>query len=416
MLASEPIMPRATDACLATMLASCIPDGVAATETRGDGAVSTPEPPLVPTTGAGEDGPKLDLGVLDLGGPDCGLNNGDLGLSYIWIANSTEGTISKIDTLALQERGRYIVRPDAAGNPSRTSVNLAGDVAVANRNGGITKIHALAERCAESNGTPGIQTAEGPEFLPWGVEECVAWHTPMDYASQRPVAWTQGTFAPETCSFRGQKLWTAGLNTPGTIDILRLDGDTGAVEAIVTVSGVHLDKYGIYGAAVDAHGNFWGAQVGQAQLHFVDFETLEHRSWDLEVGAYGITVDSKGYVWTCSGNASRFDPATETWQRVLAGEYGGCMEDGAGTLYKATPGGIVALDTTTLEIKATYALPQHVHGISVDFHGYIWGVTQGTDAYRLDPKDGSFQTLTGLVGAYTYSDMTGFALSTVGVP
>ena len=139
-------------------------------------------------------------------------------------------------------------------------------------------------------------------------------------------------------------------------------------------------------------------------------------SWRLEVGAYGITVDSQGYVWTCSGNASRFDPATETWQRVLAGEYGGCMEDGHGTLYKATPGGIVAIDTTTLAIKHTYALPQHIHGISVDFYGYVWGVSQGSEAYRLDPADGSFETIGGLVGAYTYSDMTGFALSSVGVP
>lgn len=402
--------------CLAAFLAGCGPDDAVGTETQGGGALSATDATTAPTSGATESGPRLDLGALDLGSPDCGLNNGDLGLSYIWIANSTEGTVSKIDTMTLQERGRYVVRPDAAGNPSRTSVDLSGDVAVANRNGGVTKVYALPERCAESNGTPGIQTAKGPEFLPWGEEECVAWYTPMDYVSQRPVAWTRGTFDARTCSFRGQKLWTAGMNIPGTIDIIRLDGDTGAIEALITIPDAYVDSYGIYGAAVDARGNFWGSQVGQAKLHFVDFETLEHRSWDLEVGAYGITVDSKGYVWTCAGNASRFDPQTETWQRVLAGEYGGCMEDGAGTLYKATPGGIVAIDTATLAVKATYALPQHVHGISVDFYGYVWGVSQGTDAYRLDPADGSFQTVTGLVGAYTYSDMTGFALSTVGVP
>jgi streptogramin lyase len=41
-----------------------------------------------------------------------------------------------------------------------------------------------------------------------------------------------------------------------------------------------------------------------------------------------MTVDSKGYVWTCSSNASRFDPMTETWQVVPVGGSGGCMEDG----------------------------------------------------------------------------------------
>ncbi len=397
-------------------LASCEAADEAATATLETSTSTSPSTDTitVPTTG---DSPKFDLGVFDLGPDGCGgLGNGDLGLSSIWIANSTEGTISKIDTQALKERGRYVVRPDAAGNPSRTSVNLSGDVAVANRNGGITKVYALNERCADSNGQPGLQTSDGPEFLPWGVEECIAWHTPMDYVSQRPVAWTQGTLDPVTCTFSQPKLWTAGMNKPGTVDILRLDGDTGLVEVLVTIDDAYVDNFGIYGAAVDAHGNFWGSQVGQAKLHFIDHETLEHRSWDLEVGAYGITVDANGYVWTCSGNASRFDPATETWDRVLAGEYGGCMVDGTNTLYKSTPGGIVAIDTETLEIRATYALPQHIHGISIDFYGYVWGVTQGTDAYRLDPDTGKYATVTGLVGAYTYSDMTGFALSRLGVP
>ncbi|PCC75481.1 hypothetical protein SAMN02745121_00021 [Nannocystis exedens] len=405
-------MRRELAAC--GLLLGCGADDVQ--DVGSDGRTSSTAASEVGITVLPTDGARFDLGMLDVGAVDCGLHNGDLGLSFIWIANSTQGTVSKIDTVSLAERGRYVVRPDAAGNPSRTSVNLSGDVAVANRNGGITKIYALPERCADSNGTPGIQTADGSEFLAWGVEECIAWYTPMTYVSQRPVAWTQGVFDPEACSFREQKLWTAGMNTPGTVDILRLDGDTGAIEAKVTIDDAYVDHYGIYGGAVDARGNFWGSQVGQAKLHFVDYETLEHKSWDLEVGAYGITVDSQGYVWTCSGNASRFDPVTETWQRVLAGEYGGCMEDGHGTLYKAAPGGIVAIDTATLAIKKTYALPQHIHGISVDFYGYVWGVSQGSEAYRLDPQGGSFETVGGLVGAYTYSDMTGFALSAVGVP
>ncbi|MCH9682243.1 MAG: hypothetical protein K0V04_12465 [Deltaproteobacteria bacterium] len=34
----------------------------------------------------------------------------------------------------------------------------------------------------------------------WGNEECMAWHTPMVYSSQRPVAWTQGEFDTAACS------------------------------------------------------------------------------------------------------------------------------------------------------------------------------------------------------------------------
>jgi hypothetical protein len=341
----------------------------------------------------------------------------DPDFSFIWIANATQGTVSKLDTQTLKEHGRYIVRPDSAGSPSRTSVNLSGDVAVANRNGGVTKLYALPGRCADSNGTVGVQTASDAAFLPWGEEECVAWYTPMTYASQRPVAWTQGSFNPGACRWEDQKVWTSGMNEQGTVDIIRLEGDTGAIEAMVTIGGVKADQYGIYGGAVDADGNFWGSQLGLGKLVFVDHETLQDKTWDMPVSGYGMTVDSRGYVWTCAAEAARFDPMTDLWQTVPgAGESGGCMEDGMGTLYKATPGGMLAIDAVTLEIKQTYTLPLHVHGISVDFYGYVWGVTQGTEAYRLDPADGTFQTFTGLVGAYTYSDMTGFALTNVGTP
>jgi hypothetical protein len=56
-----------------------------------------------------------------------------------------------------------------------------------------------------------------------------------------------------------------------------------------------------------------------------------------------------------------------------------------------------------------------VHGISVDFQGKVWGVTfMGNNAYRADPETNEVDAFTSLVGAYTYSDMTGFALSTAG--
>ena len=78
---------------------------------------------------------------------------------------------------------------------------------------------------------------------------------------------------------------------------------------------------------------------------------------------------------------------------------------------------IVAVDTTTLTVVQTVDLPKYVRGVSVDFHGNVWAVSIGTDAYRVDPATGAFETLTGLTGAYTYSDMTGFALGNVsGIP
>nr|WP_293179081.1 hypothetical protein [Nannocystis sp.] len=369
-----------------------------------------------PGTTAASTDPGTSTGMpADLGDP-CG-GPGEPDVSYIWIANSSQGTISKIDTQTLQEKGRYIVRPDSAGSPSRTSVNLTGDVAVANRSGGMAKVYARVDNCVESNGMPGIQTSVDSNVLPWGVEECVAWYTPFNYVSQRPAAWTPGTFNKNTCAWENQKVWTSGASEgqfPG-VDVVRLNGTTGAVEDTVNIPGIAPNYFGMYGAAVDAKGNMWGSQLGQGTLLFVDAETLQYKTWPMVSGGYGMTVGSSGYVWTCSGNASRFDPMTETWQTLYVGGSGGCMEDDKGTLYMS--GGnnnIVAIDVETLQVKTTYPLPQYVHGISIDYYGYVWGVSIGAQAFRIDlANPAAFQTFNGLVGAYTYSDMTGVALSNV---
>jgi hypothetical protein len=57
-------------------------------------------------------------------------------------------------------------------------------------------------------------------------------------------------------------------------------------------------------------------------------------------------------------------------------------------------------------------------GISIDADGYVWVVDRGADrAYKVDP--GSHEvalTVEGLVGPYTYSDMTGSGLALVSNP
>src|SRR5690349_784454 len=79
---------------------------------------------------------SIDLGVgnCEGGGGKGGGGGKTPEFSYIWVANAGQSTISKINTQTMVEEGRYITRPDSNGNPSRTSVNLSGDVAVANRN------------------------------------------------------------------------------------------------------------------------------------------------------------------------------------------------------------------------------------------------------------------------------------------
>ncbi len=366
----------------------------------------------------GSEGPapiKLDLGSIpDAPPPICGgAGNGGLELSYIWIANSAQGTISKLDTSTMVEEGRYQARP-FAGDPSRTSVNLAGDVAVANRNGGVTKFWANEADCQDSNGQVGIQTSHGAnDVRAWGTDECMAWHTPLNCSSNRPVAWTRGEFNEAECRFEGMQLWTACDG-----QVLLLDGETGAIEETIPVGGGGGGWSFIYGGAADADGNFWGLDVGNGTLFRIDYQTLALQSWALPPsGGYGITVDPEGRPWVCGGGGvSRFNLDTSTWTSNGGGGIGGCMTDGDQLIWHSNDWGLLmGFNIETLAIDEQIQLPEYVHGVSVDFQGKVWGVSfAGNNAYRADPVTDHVDTYSGLTGAYTYSDMTGFALSTVG--
>jgi hypothetical protein len=377
---------------------------------------------------AGSDGKFDTLAIPDSAATGCQGGGDDFEFSFLWAANSDEGTISKIDTMTVTEVGRFIVRPDSAGSPSRTSVSLSGHVAVANRNGGVTKIYADEQFCDESNGQPGIQTSNNNQALAWGQEECVAWHKPMAYQSQRPVAWGLGDFSMGTCQWSDEELWTSGSNQGVSLDIYVLDGDDGTTKEMIAVpfggNGLSDDfngtYYGIYGGAVDGNGDFWGTQLGtEGRLIRVRRSDM---TWEVFVPPvaswwYGMTVDADGMVWMCSDTVGRFDPDTETWATAAVGGSAGCMADAAedGLLWMADGSGVVGVNRDTLLVEKNWP-SNGSYGISIDFEGYVWAVAYGNNANKVDPETGQVWTYGGLVGAYTYSDMTGYALSNVGTP
>ncbi len=376
---------------------------------------------------------------LDVGAPEGGLGPCGCELAYIWIANADQGTVSKINVRTLEEEGRYITRPDGNGNPSRTSVNLAGDVAVANRHGGLTKIFAEEGDCLDTNGMPGIQTSTGSaDVLPWGVEECVAWHTEFTTTNQRPVAWIGGSVTPGTCDSVDQKVWTVSSENPGLgpgiggaggVRVSLVDGDSGMVEdeIIVPQADFNGGQLGAYGGAVDAAGNLFFVHMGSItlgpKLGRVEIDTLEYTTWDLPAGvaSYGITVDHFGSVWlssTLGSGVARFDPEAETWDTVGGFvSLGGLAEGPDNFMWIATSMGAVSVNIETLERGPTFIAQGggEAKGISADVDGYIWVVNEW--AWKVDPATGlDVGSYTGLNAPYTYSDMTGYALGNVICP
>lgn len=373
------------------------------------------------TAGVGLDTSSTTGFVFDVGTTDlpqsCRGPGGSNVFSYIWIANTQyPATLSKIDTDTMVEEGRYATRPDYGGSPSRTSVNLNGDAAVANRDGGVTMFYARTSDCVESNGTVGIQSSIGSDdVLSWEQEECRAWHTPLNYTSNRPVAWTPGVWDRATCRYQGSKLWTGATLDNGSPEVLLLDGETGVVEQTIVIPEI-IGRTGLYGGAVDGDGHFWAIEVSGQTLVRVDRNTFAHQVWTPPAGGYGIAVDSVGRPWLCADSVSRFDPVLETWETAFVdSDHGGCMTDGNGTLW-LSHNPLLGIDTDTLEVVKQWPLPGEIHGVSIDFAGKVWGVQQGSAAFRVDPDTGEYETVTNLGEAYTYSDMTGFGLAQAGVP
>ncbi len=385
-----------------------------------------------------DDGIVFDVGAHDLQ-PSCEEGHGTAShdFSIIWIANSPDGTVSKIDTKTATEVARYRTGP---GNPdpSRTSVNLAGDVAVSNRQGSVTKIAAELEDCIDANGDSAITTSQGPDdVLEWGADECILWHHDAGFdesvagsqGGPRATAWEGGEIDPDTCQNVNADLWFAFRNQPDdSATIRRLDGDDGTPVGEVVIEDWPCNwGHGPYGGAMDANGDFWALGT-LGSLFKISGQDMSVERYDNPVAhvMYGIALAADGTPWIAgwSGKLWSFDLASETW--VDRGDTDGgptrlrglaIDSDGNAWIAGNNPCALVRYDTTAGQlVDGSVELPGCVTpvGVSIDVDGMVWVVDKDADrAFKVDPTDDSVTTVENLIDPYTYSDMTGAGLGLV---
>ncbi len=352
---------------------------------------------------------------------------------YIWIANTGQGTISKVDTKTYEEVGRYLTGPKGTGNdPSRTSVDTYSDVYVGNRGGGsITKIGNGAT-CVDKNGDGEIQTSTGADnILPWGEDECVLWNTDLPSGGLiRAVAAQDGQDGPV--------VWAGGY--AGVV--WKLDGKTGQV-LLKTASPVPT-----YGFAIDKKGNLWMASLSAAIGRLDTNRCVDEASCAEAVcttdgdncvkqkiatpGAisnYGITVDFKQRIWLGGyiGLAFRYDPAALPDDRLVVIQgltnIHGIAADDKGWVYGAAMGqGLFRINADNPQeyklIDGTNgASGGSMRGVGIALDGKVWAInyTGAGTAFVIEPGPGIddaqvIHTQTGFVSPYTYSDMTGSQL------
>ncbi|MGB0678587.1 MAG: hypothetical protein ACPGUV_02875 [Polyangiales bacterium] len=287
------------------------------------------------------------------------LSSTQLNTSFIWIANTRQGTVSKIDTLRRDSDGRYIevarygtspasrFREGGAGNldafydflvgpdPSRTSVNRFGELFVGNRNeGSVIKISNAGSDCNDNNGDGQVRTSDGADFvLEWGdlpslsADDCVRWRQellPGDGHRVRALAAQDeerldGGF--RTFVWVGDTAHVVDAAHPGAI--WKLDGASG--EILLTTAIAECQPYGF---ALDGQDMLWvscrpvdgsghAPALGRLDTRAcvdescLDAPTCVDDNGDavddcagavkeripLDKAPYGITVDFKQRVW-----------------------------------------------------------------------------------------------------------------------
>ncbi|MCS6915647.1 MAG: hypothetical protein RMK29_12650 [Myxococcales bacterium] len=349
---------------------------------------------------------------VDLRNDQLALSTVYTTLPFIWLSNSGDGTVSKINTETGVELGRYRTGP-GNGNPSRTSVDLDGNVWVGNRNNNtITKIGLKeAGNCVDRNGNGVIDSSTGPnDVRPWtgtwggGVagaqDECVLVHVALQHGNAE-TPWDVRAVTVDKNNY----VFAGGLTARGFYK-LAPDG------TIVASMNSHR---GHYGAVADKDGNVWTMAGGQFYVERHNNNLTSVQQYYIGVAGYGIALDRNGRVWSSEwGNRfSRMNPDGSGLQIFY---HTGCCAQGlavanngdvfiAGSLSQ----GYVHHYNNNGGFVYRYDIPGNPTGVAIDAAGKIWTSNYNTGtASRIDPVTRQIHTFLNLSYPYNYSDMTGF--------
>jgi streptogramin lyase len=350
------------------------------------------------------------------------------GNPHIWIANSAENTLSRLNTETGCEEARYAVCAD----PSRTAVDIKGNGVVGCRGDGyVYKIAVSLETCIDKNENGTIETSsdlngdcviQPDEMI--ADDECIVWKA-QPVTSGSPCARAAGIDAEG-------HVWVGMWNAQ---QLFQLSGETGEILRNHTI-GMRP-----YGLAIDREGTIWVAsREPNGVLLKVHPETGIVNSWTNPAGEnYGLAVDPFNGVWVATGWATsglaRFDTVEETWQTYTNGGEAtrgvavrlNSDEDGlvtGATVYAAQYAGscgtnqyVTAIDAETGALLPTIDVGSGMGpvGVAIDSQGHLWTVNQcDNSASKIDTASGEIMGSFPVGnGPYTYSDMTGYALKTI---
>lgn len=359
---------------------------------------------------------------------------------YLWVPNSTENTVSAIDTLKNEVVGTYPlldpVTQEPCYNPSRTTVDFNFDCWVGCRGtssyldeyGGepvsVVDTKVMKVSLKEGKVVQSIQVGHAPRALALDARGHLWVGNSVD-----DTVWELDGETGEC--LRGDR---AGCKAPAVK--MTCDGCV----ASTTDCGLSCDFP--YGSVVDQKGMLWIACRGYAgqdgRVAKIDtatgtlvasygpFKTQTPSVFGAPRGGchqiYGIGVDQLGDVWvggfTCNDilKLSGKDGSL-LGVKLLGGQATrGVAVDLDGNVWAASSGTstVTKVEGATGNLLKTVDVPSGPIGVAVDAYGHLWAVSQGANKVtKINGVDGSKKEVAVGQGPYSYSDMLGLSLRTV---
>lgn len=403
-------------------------------------ATTIPAPTAVPQAAVYDTDADFEQGELigtAYGNNELTLSEQSVTRPYIWVPNSNEGTVSRVDTRTGNEVGRYrVCPPGVTGNPSRTTIDQYGNCWVANRQSATAvKIGLIDEgEFIDRNGNGVADTSAdtdldgniaGVELLAWGQDECVLYEVVL-------IPGREGTFAPGTYTAGyANDYWNPGprgvaidfdgnlwCGAWGTMKYYYIDGRTAQILAVKDVSTPVAHHP--YGALIDSYGNLWSSGYNDTlslnNLLFFDPVSDWTTNFNLGHRVYGLGIDRADHLFVAGYDSSvltRLNVVTFNRDWTVSAPYqtrGVAVTDDGDVWTANSSPGTVTRSSNDGVFKATIAVGSGPTGVSVDADGKVWAVNQG-DEYikRIDPKTDTIDLAKRVIGGlhYGYSDMTG---------